>query len=145
MSRTQKFALFLAVAIIGGIGIALSTFLALGNIRHAAPGTARVIAGTLIVTVAMGWACYFAARAHFAQDEFMRQREISASYWGGWLGMGASAPIFFFIAAGGFGPGAAMKAPPLIVFVGGYLLAPISAGIGAIGARLWLRYRDGHG
>lgn len=142
MARTQKFAMFLAVALIGGVGIALSTFLALGDIRHAVPGTARIIAGTLVVSVAMAWACYFATRAHFAQDEFKRQREMSASYWGGWLGMGASAPIFFFIAAGGFGPLATARVPLLIVFVAGYLLAPICASVGAVGARLWLLHRD---
>jgi hypothetical protein len=142
MARTQKFALFLAVAIIGGIGIGLSTILTVGNIRDAVPGTARIIAGTLLVSFAMGWACYFATRAHFAQDEFKRQREMSASYWGGWLGMAASAPIFFFIAVGGFGPLATAKVPALDIFVTGYVLAPVCAAVGAVGARLWLRHRD---
>jgi hypothetical protein len=142
MTRDQKFTIFLAVAIIGGIGIGLSTILAVGPHQGAAPGSARIIAGTLLTTLAMAWACFFAARAHFARDEFKRQREVSASYWGGWLGIAASAPLFFFTAVGGFGPLAAWNVPPMLVFLAGYLLAPICAAAGAIGAALWLRYRD---
>jgi hypothetical protein len=142
MTRDQKFTLFMTLSIIGGIGIGLSTIPAVGRINPTAPGMGRIIAGTLLVAIAMAWACFFAARAHFVQDEFKRQRSISASYWGGWLGIGASAPIFFFVAAGGFGPLAAMKIPPVFVFEFGYLLPTLFAAIGAIGARLWLRYRD---
>lgn len=56
--------------------------------------------------------------------------------------MGASAPIFFFIALGGLGHFAATNTPPVRVFTIGYLLPTICAAIGAIGARLWLRHRD---
>jgi hypothetical protein len=142
MTRDQKFALFLAVAIVGGVGIGLSTILAISPHHNSAPDTARIIAGTLLTTFAMAWACFFAARAHFARDEFKRQREVSASYWGGWLGIGASAPLFFFIAVGGFGPLATSNVPRLVIFTIGYVLAPICGAIGAIGAGLWLRLRD---
>jgi hypothetical protein len=142
MTRDQRTTLFLAIAIVGGIGIGLSTILAVGPQHNSTPDTARIIAGTLITAFAMAWACFFAARAHFARDEYKRQREISASYWGGWLGIGASAPIFFFIAAGGFGPLAASSAPRLIIFMTGYLLPTLCAAIGAIGTALWLRLRD---
>jgi hypothetical protein len=142
MSREQRFALFLAVAIIGGVGIGLSTILAVSPHHNSAPDTARIIAGTLIIAFAMAWACFFAARAHFARDEFKRQREVSASYWGGWLGIAASAPVFFFIAVGGFGPLATGNMPRLVIFVAGYLLPTICAAIGAVGTALWLRYRD---
>ncbi|HWD29624.1 MAG TPA: hypothetical protein VG387_20800 [Rhizomicrobium sp.] len=139
MTRSHKVALFLALAIVGGVGIGLSTFFAVGHLHDGAPGMVRIVAGTLIVTFAMGWAVYFATRAHFAQDEFNREREIAASYWGGWLGIAASAPVFFFVAAGGLGHAAA----PQILFTAGYLLPTICAAIGAVGARLWLRQRDG--
>ena len=62
-----------------------------------------LLVGTVIVALAMEWSFYFAARAHFTLDEYKRYRSISASYWGGWFGIGASAPVFFFIAAGGLG------------------------------------------
>jgi amino acid transporter len=142
MTRNQKFALFLALALIGGIGIGLSTFLAIGRIRDTAPDTAHIIIGTLVVTLAMVWACFFTVRAHYAQDEFRRQREISAGYWGGWLGIAASAPIFFFIAIGGFGVHPAAHVHPSIIFTAGYVLAPICGAVGAVGARVWLHYRD---
>jgi hypothetical protein len=142
MDRRQKFALYLALGIIGSIGIALSTFVIVGPLHNGTLGTSRIIAGTLIVTIAMAWACIFVTRAHFAQDEFARQREISASFWGGWFGIAASAPIFFFIAVGGLGPLATTHVQPLIGFVTGYVLAPICGLAGAVGARLWLRRLD---
>ncbi|HEY2071206.1 MAG TPA: hypothetical protein VGG48_16740 [Rhizomicrobium sp.] len=142
MARNQKFALFMALAIIGGLGIALSTFLAVGRAHGAPPDMARIIAGTLIVALAMGWAMFFTVRAHFAQDEFKRQREISASFWGGWMGIAASAPVFFFIAMGGLGHLATVSAPPVRIFTIGYLLPTIFGVIGTIGARFWLRRRD---
>ena len=142
MDRKQKSALFLAVAIIGGIGIALPTILVIGPVHGTAPAIVRIIAGTLIVTLAMAWACFFAARAHFVQDEFRRQREILASYWGCLLGIAVSAPVFFFMAVGSLGHLAIMNAPPLCIFTVGYLLPTIFAAIGAIGARFWLLYRD---
>src|SRR5215472_3705841 len=142
MTRNAKFALFLALAIGGGGGIALSTLAVIGPLHHGAPSTARIVAATLIVAIAMGWTCIFATRAHFARDEFKRQREISAYYWGGWFGIAASTPIFFFIALGGVGPLASIHMQPLGAFASGYVLAPICAFLGGIVARLWLRHRD---
>ena len=75
MTRNQKTALFLSLAIVGGAGIGVLSIPALGLVHGAAPGTARVVAGTLVVILAMAWACYFATRAHLAQDEFSAQRE----------------------------------------------------------------------
>ncbi len=142
MTRDGKFLLFLALAVIGGIGIALSTFAVIGPLRGNGLSMAHIVAGTIVVTVAMAWACAFVTRAHFARDEFKRQREISASYWGGWFGIAASTPIFFFIAAGGLGRPASLHAAPLIVFTSGYLLAPICGLLGTVAAQLWLRRRD---
>lgn len=142
MTRNQKTALFLSLAIVGGAGIGVLSIPVLGLVHGAAPGTARVVAATLVVILAMAWACYFATRAHLAQDEFARQREISASYWGGWLGIAASAPVFFFIGIGAVVNRAAMHAPPVLIFTTGYLLAPLCGLAGAVGGRIWLRYRD---
>jgi TRAP-type C4-dicarboxylate transport system permease large subunit len=102
----------------------------------------RIIAGMLVMTIAMAWACFFITRAHFAQDEFKRQREISASFWGGWFGIAASAPIFFFIAIGGLRPLEIIHVQPLLGFTIGYLIAPICGFLGTVGARLWLRRLD---
>ena len=141
MTRDRKFSLFLASAIVGGVGICVAAIPVVGNIRNA--DTVRVVAGTLVVALAMAWACFFVTRAHFAQDEFKRQREIWASFWGGWLGIAASAPIFFFLAVGGLEHLATVHVPPVEIFTIGYLLPTICGGIGALGMRLWLRHRDG--
>jgi hypothetical protein len=142
MTRSQKFALFLTLAIVGGIGIGLSGLLAVGPARHTTPGTSRIFAGTLVILIAMAWAFYFAMRAHNVQDEFKRQREISAGYWGGWLGIAASAPIFFFIALDSFLNPATVHVAPVIVFTVGYVLSPICGGIGTVIAQQLQRHRD---
>lgn len=144
MTRDKKFQLLITVGSIGGLAIALAVF----AVIHPHPGAAispeRIAIGTLVVALAMIWTCYFTVRAHFARDEFKRQREIAASFWGGWLGMAATAPVFFFIAAGGFGPIATFHAP-LLVFTFGYLLAPVFAVLGTVAAQLWLLVRDKRG
>ena len=142
MTRSRKFTLFLTLAIAGGIGIGLAAFLAIAPVHHAPPGAARIIAGTLIVAFAMAWAFFFATRAHGVQDEFQRQREISAGYWGGWLGIAASAPIFFFVALVDFLNPATVHAAPVVVFTAGYILSPICGGIGTVIAQLLQRRRD---
>jgi len=140
MTRKQRFALFLAMAIVGGIGIGLSVIPIVGPHHNTVPDMLRIVAGTLVVTFAMMWACFFTVRAHFLQDEFNRQREISSGYWGGWLGIAASAPVFFFLAINSLGRDA--HTPPLIAFTLGYVLAPIFGALGTVGTRLWLRQRD---
>jgi hypothetical protein len=141
MTREKKFEFLIAVGSIGGIAIGLATIAVVGPHHGTSPSPERIALGTLVVAIAMIWACYFTTRAHFTRDEFKRQREISASFWGGWLGIAATAPVFFFIAAGGFGPLAGFHAP-LLVFTFGYLFAPVFGAIGTVGARLWLLYRD---
>ena len=141
MFREKRFQFLITVGSIGGIAIALATIAVIGPHHGATPSQERIALGTLVVAVAMIWTCYFTTRAHFVRDEFKRQREIAVSFWGGYLGMAATAPIFFFVAAGGFGPLAAFHAP-LMVFLFGYLLAPVFAVLGTVGARLWLLYRD---
>jgi hypothetical protein len=144
MTRDKKFQFLITVGSIGGIAIGLATIAVIGPRYGTSPSPERIALGTLVVAFAMIWTCYFTVRAHFARDEFKRQREIAASFWGGWLGMAATAPVFFFIAVGGFGPIATSRAP-LLVFVMGYLLAPIFAVLGTVAAQLWLLYRDKRG
>jgi hypothetical protein len=142
MSRDQKFTPFLTLAVVGGIGIGLLALPAVGPVHHAIPGTARILAGTLITAFAMAWAFFFAMRAHGVQDEFKRQREISAGYWGGWLGIAASAPIFFLVALVDFLNPGTVHVAPVIVFTVGYVLSPVCGGVGAVIAQLLQRHRD---
>jgi len=140
MTRTQRHYLFLAMGIVGSIGIGLSVIPIFRRFHGAVPDMLLIVAGTLLVSFAMMWACFFAVRAHLSQDEFKRQREIMSGYWGGWLGIAASAPVYFFTAAGGFGH--PLHAPPVISFTFGYVLAPIFGAVGTIGTRMWLHGRD---
>lgn len=143
--RKQRTRRLLAVAIIGGTTLCVvGMFAIFGQVRPK-PDIARAIASAVIVALAMGWACFFTVRAHYAQDEFNRQREITASFWGGWLGIAASAPVYVLLALDGL-PGvvniAHSTTPPLIVLTLGYMLPVFCAAIGAIGGRIWLRRRD---
>ena len=142
MDRARRKSVFMAVAIVGGMGIGLSTIFAVGHAHNASLPLTRIIVGTVIVALAMGWAFYFATRAHFTLDEYKRYRSISASYWGGWFGIGASAPVFFFIAAGGLGRLGTLHIAPAILFMMGYLLPTLSGAIGAVAASIWRRHRD---
>lgn len=145
MDRKRRFALFLTVAILGGTVLGLAPLFVLGDIRHISLDTVRLAVATLIVAAAMIWACYFAFRAHSSMDEFQRQREVTAGFWGGWLGIGASAPIFVLVAAGGLraiAHATPLAQQPLRFFLMGYLLPVLTGAVGAIGARIWMHRRD---
>ena len=104
-----------------------------------------IVVTALIVAAAMIWACYFAFRAHSSKDEFQRQREVTAGFWGGWLGIGASAPIFVLIAGSGLraiAHATPLAQQPLRFFLMGYLLPVLTGAVGAIAARIWMRRRD---
>ena len=93
----------------------------------------------------MLWACWFAVRAHFAEDEYQRQQETFDSFWGGWLGIGASAPVFVFIAMGGLrwlDLASSSRGQVFRAFVLGYFLPVACATMGVIFARVWRRLRD---
>ena len=143
--RNLRVAANLAVGILGGLALCLVLLFAIGHTALKTPDPVRIIGFTLVVALAMLWACWFAARAHFAEDEYQRQQETFDSFWGGWLGIGASAPVFVFIAMGGLnwldlassGRGQVFRA-----FVLGYFLPVACATIGVIVARAWRRLRD---
>ena len=140
--RNLRMIAYLGVAILGGIGLALAAFVAMGHVDLKSPNPLRILGGTLAIALAMFWACWFSVRAHFAEDEFQRQREIYVSFWGGWLGLGASAPVFFFIAVGGLhwlDPVVPANAQSFRAFVVGYLLPIACAVLGVAAAGLWRR------
>ena len=143
--RHRRPVILLTIAVLGSAVIGLATFFVLGITNHKPPDFIHVIAGTVTVTVAMIWACAFAARAQFAEDEFQRHREISVSFWGGWLGIAASMPVFFFVSVGGLrwvAPGVLPSIPTLRAFMLGYAVPIICAVIGVVVAWWWRRFRD---
>lgn len=142
LSRDQRFMLNLAIAIVGAMVIALVPLLAIGHAGHQARDPGRIVVGTIAVALAMVWACGFAARAHLARDEFHRQRELAVWYWGGWLGVGATTPVFFLAAMSGlrwFDPMGAASPRTVWVFTLGYVLPVVGGVLGATAAGLWAR------
>src|ERR1700683_4173289 len=99
--RNLRVAANLAAGILGSLGLCAVLLLAMRHTDLKTPDPVRIVGSTLVVALAMLWACWFAVRAHFAEDEYQRQQETFDSFWGGWLGIGASAPVFVFIAMGG--------------------------------------------
>ena len=62
---------------------------------------ARIVVTTLSATGAMVWILGFAVIAFRRMDEFFQAGSKFAWYWGGSLGLAATAPIYAFIGLGG--------------------------------------------
>ena len=61
----------------------------------------RIVGATVMVSVIVVWWTVFAIRIYRAQDEYLRQAERVAWYWGGLFGLLLSFPAFVFIGMGG--------------------------------------------
>ena len=145
MNRKKRSALFITAAIVGSIVLGLAPLFAIRHLWSAPLDIVDIVVTALIVAAAMIWACYFAFRAHSSKDEFQRQREVTAGFWGGWLGIGASAPIFVLIAGSGLraiAHATSLAQQPLRFFLMGCLLPVLTGAVGAIAARIWMRRRD---
>ena len=135
----------LAAGLLGGVSLCLALLFAILHTDLSVPNPARIIGGTLVVALAMLWACWFSVRAHFSEDEYHRQREMSDSFLGGWLGIGASAPVFFFIAMGGLrwlDLAGSARGQVFRAFVLGYFVPVTCATLGVVVARILRRLRD---
>jgi hypothetical protein len=117
------------------------------TLGHAAPHSPVnalqvVTVGVVTTLVAMAWTVFFSARAYRTLDEFQREKEKSAWYWGGLLGLAASAPLCFFIAVGGLhwiDPNIPIGIPFMRAFLLGYFLPVTLMAGGAFISRLWPR------
>jgi hypothetical protein len=141
--RTLRSWGWMAVAVAGGIVIWVGPVMLLSH--HGVLGltdTARLLARVVAASLAMAWAIVFAALGYRAQDEFTQEASKFAWYWGGALGVGASAPIYVFVALGGLnligaGPPPAARHAAFVGFVSGYGLMGISLLAGFAVARIW--------
>jgi hypothetical protein len=143
--RNRRLVVNMAIGIFGAIAIMGSVYFVFGNLDHRPPDFTHVIVGTVLSTLAVIWGCAFAVRAHFAEDEFQRHREISVWFWGGWLGIAASAPVLYFVIMGGLrwlAPGVLANIAMLRAFTLGYMLPILCAVIGGIVAHSWRRFHD---
>jgi len=92
------------LVVIGFAGFVLIATLLVLMQRVAGPGhsgPARIAMGTAGMAVLVLWWVYFAVRIGRSQDEYQRWAETRAWYWGGLMGLMASAPVFMFIGMGG--------------------------------------------
>jgi hypothetical protein len=132
-----------AVALLGGTAIAIAPLLALGHAEpHSNLSATRILAGTIASLLAIAWAIYFARRAYGTGDEFQREKEKSAWYWGGSVGLAASVPLLFFIGVGGLhwiDPVVPTGLDLMRAFLLGYFLPVVLMTCGYLASRFWPR------
>ena len=100
-SRTRRIWAYAAIALLGGSTIAVTPILFFRHVSNGVADPTRIVATTIAGGLAMLWAFGFAIRGFRSMDEFMRQRSQVAWYWGGFLGLAVSFPIYSFVAGGG--------------------------------------------
>jgi hypothetical protein len=141
--RTLRSWGYIAVAAVGGLLIWIGPlFLLAHRGAFGLSDTTRLFARVVAASLAMAWTVVFAGLAYRAQDEFTQEASKFAWYWGGALGVGASAPIYVFVALGGLnligaGPPLAERHAAFVGFVSGYALMGISLLAGFAVARIW--------
>ncbi len=104
----------------------------------------RIVGVTALVSVIVIWWMVFAVRIYRAQDEYLRQAERVAWYWGGLVGLLLSFPAFVFIGMGGLAwlwP--AVETSPGLgrAFALGYILPLALQVTCALAVGLWWRVR----
>jgi hypothetical protein len=134
-------AIYALVGLVGGICIVLIPLLALGHGEpHSSFVGERFVGGTAASLVAIAWAVFFAAKYYRAGDEFQREREKSAWYWGGTVGLAASVPPLFFIGVGGLhwvDSNVPAGLDLMRAFLLGYFLPTILMTLGYVVSRFW--------
>ena len=121
--------------------VALVTMLRVGGTILPA-GPARILAGTVGVSLLVLWWWVFAIRITGMMDEYQRWMEHRAWYVGGLAGLMASVPIFAFIGLGGLhwlNPATDVGPVASRAFTNGYLLPMMMQVVGATAFALWHR------
>jgi hypothetical protein len=136
----------LALAGVGGGWLIITLPSLVPKLLGAPPlkGAAAIAAVTALVLIGELWCLGFATLMHRSFDEFQRERAKSAWYWGGGVGLVASAPIAAFIGMGGLrliDPTLSTGRPLANAFMLGYLLPSLCLGIGYVLASLWARQK----
>lgn len=86
----------------GGIALMSLPILLFGRpVTSGAADSTRIAQVIIGVILSVAWAFAFATLAYRNADEFMQEGSRVAWYWGGVMGIAASAPIYVFIMLGG--------------------------------------------
>lgn len=100
--RSVRLWTYAAVGLAGGWALASLPLLLFGRTEASAfPNPERILELTIMMTLAMAWAAAFAILYFRNSDEFIQAGSRVAWYWGGIIGIAASAPIFVFVEMGG--------------------------------------------
>jgi hypothetical protein len=138
---------YLAAAVLGGLAILFAPAILTGRpVTHGLIHPARLVIWTLAVGLAMAWVLVFATLHFRSQDEFQQQASRVGWYWGGTLGLAASAPVYFFVASGGLHwlwPAIPIGAGLARAFVAGYCLPVLLQFAGFLAIRGWWRVSKG--
>ena len=144
--RTLRFAGYQLIGFVGAVFIVLTPVWVLGPPEpHSAPTALRIATFTAAVASSMIWVAFFSVRAYRTLDEFQRQREKTAWYWGSVIGLWISIPLFSFIGGGGLhwiDPAIPSSAQLWRSFLIGYLLPVSCIMIGTLFARYYARHHD---
>lgn len=142
-SREKRVKLNLIVGVAGCLALISLAALIPHGPRGAPPSLPRVLGMTAVTSLAVLWWAVFAVRLSRVMDEFMRNGELVAWYWGGLMGLIASMPVYVFIGMGGlrFVLPDSPTGPPLArAFASGYMLPITMQVMGALVVALWRRY-----
>ena len=131
-----KFSLF---AVVGAFAIILTPILIFG--ARDTVGTARVLIPTGATALGVGWATWMATLSFRRLDEFQQEASKFAWYWGGSMGVAASAVGYVFVGQGGLhwlDPAHFHLGRELFrAFQWGYLIGIAFPLVGFIVARIW--------
>ena len=103
----------------------------------------RIVGATALISAIVIWWTVFAIRIYQAQDEYLRQAERVAWYWGGLFGLLLSFPAFVFIGMGGLTwlwPAIETSPGHGRAFAMGYMLPLTLQVTGALAVGLWWRF-----
>jgi len=109
-------------------------------IRQVPDGGPRILTATGCCIAAVVWGFAFATLGFRRADEYTRERSKIAWYWGGLLGIAATAPVYVFIAMGGLhwlDPARPIGPAYFRAFVTGYSLPILAQLLGFFGVYAW--------
>jgi hypothetical protein len=139
--RTLSVWKFMALAMLGGVGIILLPRLVFGPVGPADFGTARVLQFAVPAVFAMVWAYVLSVMAFRRLDEFQQEASKFAWYWGGTLGIALSYAVYAFVSLGGLhwlAPTSFQTGAEFFrAFRLGFLLGVGSPLLGFLAVRLW--------
>ena len=148
-SRTQRIRTDAAIAALGMILLLGLFLLALWIGRPSQPASGPrfstlggIILGTAGTAVMAGWWGFWGFRIVRAMDEYKQHVERASWFWGGLLGLMASAPVYAFIMFGGLhwlNSERPVGRDLANAFAHGYMLPIFMQVAGALFAALWMR------